>query len=131
FSGEEVGLLGSEYFVKNPTFDLKRIKALINVDIMGSAEEGITVVNGETYKNIFDRLVDINKRSKYLPEVKIRGKAQNSDHYYFGELGVPAIFIYSNGGPGWYHDVWDTPASITTTNFDAVGKLLIEFAKGW
>jgi aminopeptidase YwaD len=128
FSGEEVGLLGSKYFVDNAMFNLKNIRALVNIDIMGSAEAGITVVNGEVYKNIFDKLVSINKKNNYLPEVKIRGKAANSDHYHFGEAGVPSIFIYANGGPGYYHDVWDKPATLTTTNYDNVAKLLIKFA---
>jgi aminopeptidase YwaD len=129
FSGEEVGLLGSKYFVSHPTIALNKIHTLINIDIMGSAEGGITVVNGETNKKIFDKLVAINAKEKFLPEVKIRGKAANSDHYFFSEAGVPSIFIYSNGGPGWYHDVWDTPSTLTTTNFDNVAKLLIQYVE--
>jgi aminopeptidase YwaD len=126
FSGEEAGLMGSKYFVHHPLFSLEKIKLLVNVDIMGSAEAGITVVNGEVYKNVFDKIVDINKQNKYLPEIKIRGKAANSDHYYFSEAGVPSIFIYSNGGPGWYHDVWDKPNTLTTTNYDNTANLLIK-----
>jgi aminopeptidase YwaD len=128
FSGEEVGLLGSKHFVEHPLFDLSKIKMLINIDIMGSAEEGITVVNGETFKTQFDQLVAINKQENYLPQVKIRGKASNSDHYYFGEAGVPSIFIFSNGGVGYYHDVWDKPNTLSLKNFDNVGKLLVQFA---
>jgi aminopeptidase YwaD len=126
FSGEEVGLLGSKYFVEHPLISLNKIKMLVNVDIMGSAEAGITVVNGEVYKNIFDELVAINNNKKYLPEIKIRGKAANSDHYFFSESGVPSIFIFSNGGPGYYHDVWDKPNTLTLTNYDNIAKLLLE-----
>jgi aminopeptidase YwaD len=129
FSGEETGLLGSKYFVEHPSIPLNSIKTLINIDIMGSADQGITVVNGETYKDIYDKLVDINKQNNYLPEVKIRGKAANSDHYFFSESGVPSIFIYSNGGPGFYHDVWDTPKSLTLKNFDNVAKLLVDYVE--
>jgi Iap family predicted aminopeptidase len=96
---------------------------------MGSAEAGITVVNGEQFKSAFDQLVDINKREAYLPEIKIRGKAANSDHYFFSEAGVPSIFIYSNGGPGYYHDVWDKPNTLNFKNYDNVAKLLIQFIK--
>ncbi|KXK42568.1 MAG: peptidase M28, partial [Bacteroidetes bacterium OLB11] len=53
FSGEEAGLKGSEYFTTNPIFDIKKIKTLINIDIMGDAQNGITVVNGEVYKKCF------------------------------------------------------------------------------
>lgn len=127
FSGEEAGLLGSEYFTGHPMFDLKKIKLLTNIDIMGNAEKGIVVVNGEVYQKQFDLLKSINDSRKFLPEVRIRGKAKNSDHYYFSEMGIPSIFIYSNGGPGFYHDVFDVANSIDLTNYEEVAKLLIEF----
>lgn len=128
FSGEEAGLMGSEYFTKHPMFDLKKIKFLTNIDIMGNAEKGIVVVNGEVFKKQFDLLTSINDQRKLLPEVRIRGKAKNSDHYYFSEMGIPSIFIYSNGGLGFYHDVFDVANSISLTNYEEVAKLLIEFA---
>src|SRR5699024_4573068 len=40
FAGEEVGLLGSKYFVENKSISLSSIHFLINLDIMGSGEEG-------------------------------------------------------------------------------------------
>lgn len=127
FSGEEVGLLGSDYFIKNPLFDLKKIKMVINLDIMGNAENGITVVNGEVHKEKFNQLLNINIKKKYLPEIKARGESRNSDHYPFHAKGIPAFFIYSNGGKGFYHDVFDTAESISLYNFDKVARLLIDF----
>lgn len=129
FSGEEAGLKGSEYFTTNPIFDIKKIKTLINIDIMGDAQNGITVVNGEVYKNVFDKLKMLNSKSKYLPEIKIRGKAKNSDHFYFGEKGIPSIFIYSMGGGGYYHDVFDKAATLSLTNFENTAQLLIDFVQ--
>lgn len=127
FSGEEAGLLGSEYFVSNPLFDIKKIKMLINIDIMGSAENGITVVNGEVYPNYFKKLTDINNTKKYIPEIRIRGKARNSDHYHFSEKNIPSFFIYSMGGPGYYHDINDVADSLPLRNYEQVASLLIDF----
>ena len=127
FSGEEAGLLGSEFFTDHPPFDLNRIKILINIDIMGSAENGITVVNGETFRAAFDRLKALNDAGAYLPEVRIRGKARNSDHHHFSEKGVPSLFIYSMGGPGYYHDVFDTAESLPMSRFNEVTRLLLDF----
>ncbi|MBL7765071.1 MAG: M28 family peptidase [Chitinophagaceae bacterium] len=129
FSGEEAGLLGSDYFTTHPTFNIQSIKMLVNIDIMGSAENGITVVNGETFKPQFDLLTQINQQHKYLPEVKIRGKARNSDHYHFSEKGIPAFFIYSMGGPGNYHDIYDKADTLPLTHYEDVAKLLIDFVK--
>ncbi len=108
-------------------FELRRIKQLINIDIMGNAEKGITVVNGEVFRPQFDKLVAINQKANYLPTVAIRGKAKNSDHYYFSEKGIPSFFIYSMGGPGFYHDVMDTAASLQLTHYEKVAQCLIEF----
>ncbi|MBK7692035.1 MAG: M28 family peptidase [Bacteroidetes bacterium] len=127
FSGEEAGLLGSKYFTSHPTFDIAKIKMLVNIDIMGSAEKGITVVNGETFRKQFDLLRSINDKDSLIPEVKIRGKTKNSDHYYFSEMGIPSFFIYSMGGPGYYHDIFDKAASVSLTNYEQVAKLLIDF----
>jgi hypothetical protein len=85
-------------------------------------------VNGESCRKEFDLLQNINKEKNYLPEVKIRGQAAISDHYMFSESGVPAIFIYSNGGQGYYHDVFDTAENLMLTRFEEVAALLIDFA---
>lgn len=127
FSGEEAGLKGSDYFVKNPIIPLGNIKFLTNVDIMGDARDGITVVNATEYPAQFQLLRDINEDKKYLPEIKSRGKAANSDHYHFTEAGVPSVFIYANGGKGYYHDIFDKASEISMTNVVNVSKLLIDF----
>lgn len=127
FSGEEAGLKGSEYFVNNPLIPLANIKFLTNIDIMGDARDGITVVNATEYPEQFALLQDINKTKRYLPEIKSRGKARNSDHYHFSEAGVPAIFIYANGGKGYYHDIFDKSSELSMTNVVNVSKLLIDF----
>ena len=127
FSGEEAGLMGSAYFTENPLFDLKKIKMVINLDIMGNAENGITVVNGEVHKDRFDKLVRVNNKHKLLPDIKARGASSNSDHYHFAAKGIPAFFIYTNGGQGYYHDVFDTAENVQLTNYESLAELLIKF----
>lgn len=129
FSGEEAGLLGSRYFVENPMFDLKKVKLLLNLDIMGNVENGITVVNGEQHKKYYDRLKMTNHREKYVKEVKIRSNAANSDHYPFSLKGVPAIFIYTLGGPGYYHDIDDTYENLSFDHYEPLYELLVSFIK--
>jgi len=127
FGGEEAGLLGSAYFVKHPLIPLENIKFLTNIDIMGDATDGITVVNATERPAEFSLLNRINNEKKYLPVIKSKGKAANSDHYYFSEAGVPSIFIYSNGGKGYYHDIYDKPGRVMLTNVTGVAGLLIDF----
>lgn len=129
FAGEEVGLLGSEYFVRYPWIDLKNIKFLVNLDIMGSGEEGITVVNGTKHKEEFNRLVKINEEKKGLSLIKPRGEAANSDHYWFSKMSVPAFFIYTMGPNKNYHDVFDTYENLSFAKFNDIKDLLINFVR--
>lgn len=127
FSGEEPGLLGSQYFVLHPTVPLANIKFLTNIDIMGDATDGVTVVNATEFTRQFGLLQQINDMQHYIPVIKQRGKAQNSDHYFFTEAGVPSFFIYSNGGKGYYHDVFDVASELTLNHVAGVAQLLIDF----
>lgn len=129
FAGEEAGLLGSKHYTENPMFPLNKIKFLINMDLLGTGEEGITVVNATEFKPEFELLKSINEKNNYLKLIKPRGKAANSDHYWFTEKGVPAFFIYTMGGITAYHDVFDVSKTLPLTEFSDVRKLLIEFVK--
>lgn len=128
FAGEEAGLLGSSYYVNHPIVPLDKMIFLTNIDIMGSGEEGITVVNGTTQPNAFDMLNVINDEQKLLTKIAKRGPAANSDHYPFSQAGVPAIFIYTMGPNKHYHDVFDTYSELSFGAFNNLFQLLKEFA---
>jgi aminopeptidase YwaD len=127
FSGEEIGMLGSQAFVDAPLVDLKKIKFLINFDMAGTGEEGIRVVNGTIFKDRFDQLVKLNDRFKLLPKVDIRGESCNSDHCRFYQRGVPSFFIYTQGGIRAYHDVYDRAETLPLTVFDNYFTLMQKF----
>lgn len=127
FAGEEAGLLGSRYFVEQNTVDLTKIRFLLNLDLLGTGDEGITVVNATEFKPQFEELKRINAENNYLPQVKPRGKAQNSDHYWFTEKGVPCFFIYTMGGIKAYHDVFDRAETLPLTRYKQVFKLITGF----
>lgn len=127
FGAEELGLLGSKYFVEHPLFPLKQIKFLVNLDIVGTGDEGITVVNGTVHTEEFNRLRGISNEKKYLAQVLPRDKAANSDHYPFSEKGVPAFFIYTLGGIKAYHDIYDRPETLPLNAFENLFKLLVDF----
>lgn len=129
FAGEEVGLLGSQYYTENPIFPLEKIQFLFNLDIMGSGEEGATVVNATVFPEQFEILKSLNEKNQYLPKIASRGKAANSDHYFFTEKGVPAFFMYTMGPNKHYHDVDDTYKELSFSKFNAIFELLIGFEK--
>ena len=130
FSGEEIGMLGSQAFVDNPLIDLRKIKFLTNFDMAGTGEEGIRVVNGTIYKKQYDTLVQLNEEFKLLPKVDIRGESCNSDHCRFYQKGVPSIFVYTQGGIQAYHDIYDRPETLPLTEFKDYFTLMQKFFDG-
>lgn len=107
FAGEEAGLLGSNYFVNHPLIPLDSIDFVLNLDLSGTGDEGITVVNGSEYEKEYELLKAINSEMNAVSSIKKRGPAANSDHYPFYEKGIPSFFIYTRGGIKAYHDIYD------------------------
>jgi Zn-dependent M28 family amino/carboxypeptidase len=127
FSGEEAGLLGSHYYSQHPLFPLSTIKFLTNLDLLGTGDDGIMAVNASVFKKQFEKLNNINTEKNYVKQIKQRGKAANSDHYWFTEKGVPSFFIYTMGGIQAYHDIYDVEKTLPLTKYTEVCKLLIDF----
>lgn len=127
FGAEEAGLVGSEYFVKHPLVPLKRIKLLMNLDLLGTGEKGATVVNGRVFESAYHRLTTLNDAHHYLPSLAARGRAANSDHFPFSEAGVPAFFLYTRGGSAAYHDVNDRPKALSLVGFAGAYGLVRDF----
>lgn len=129
FAGEEAGLVGSKFFVQNPLVKLKKISFVLNLDIMGSGEEGITVVNATLFDTEFKVLQKINQEEKLISQIKSRGPAANSDHYWFTQMNVPAFFIYTMGPNKNYHDIFDTYENLSFVEYEDLIALLCAFTK--
>ncbi|MFK7906620.1 MAG: M28 family metallopeptidase [Chitinophagales bacterium] len=129
FGAEELGLIGSKHFVENPLFPLEEIKFLVNLDIVGTGDEGITVVNANEFPDAFARMEAANEKKDYLPQIKKRGEAANSDHWFFYQNDVPCFFIFSLVGIQAYHDVFDRPETLPLTEFEDLMRLLVDFCE--
>ena len=130
FAAEEIGLLGSKYYTEHPIVPLKNIRFLTNTDLAGTGEEGITVVNATIFAKEFALMNKINNEHKYLVSIGARGKAANSDHYWFTEKGVPSFFFYTKGGIAAYHDVFDKAATLPLNEQADLMQLMIKFNEG-
>ncbi|PCJ24693.1 MAG: aminopeptidase [Flavobacteriales bacterium] len=127
FGAEEVGLIGSKYFVNHPTIELNKINFVFNMDLMGTGSKGAMIVNGAIYEKQYAILIAINKKGNYLSSIKKRGKAANSDHYWFSENNVPAFFMYLMGGIKAYHDIDDISKTLPLTKFEDSFRLIRDF----
>jgi aminopeptidase YwaD len=126
FSGEEEGLIGSKFYVKNPVFPLNNIKAVINLDMVGSGAGDLTYGIGSTSSSLLDEY--LSTCAKAL-NIRIRFDSDltkpNSDHYPFAQSGIPYIFFLKDDPThiGHYHTTRDTIETIDPKNLEDASKL--------
>lgn len=113
FTAEELGLIGSQAWVMAPPYPLARLRGMLNLDLVGFGEKGVAVVGGSDQPDFWTRIDRVRVEQGWKVALLVRPNAPNSDHYPFRERGVRALFFYLQGGPGYYHDEQDRPATLT------------------
>ncbi|MCE2503457.1 MAG: M28 family peptidase [Chlorobi bacterium] len=126
FSGEEIGLRGSRFFVENPPVDLNRVRFLINLDMAASGLDGIMALGGVDFSEEF-RLLQSVHDSLEFPELRKRKNAPNSDHWFILKKGVRGFYIYPFTGEQPYHHVDDTIETLQWETFERMFKLIYGF----
>jgi len=110
FAGEELGLLGSSYYVNHPVLPLANAVAMINMDMIGRVRDRKVYVGGVGTGTTFaDLLKDAGSRHDFVTDATERGGYGSSDHTSFTAKQVPVLFFFS-GLHADYHkpsDTWD------------------------
>jgi hypothetical protein len=128
FSGEEWGLLGSNHWVANSTVDIKSVRFMVNLDMIGrfDNEKGIL-----TFTAMGMGSKDIERAKELAPEgVTLetdRGTsvfAQASDHAPFASKGIPTCFLFTGIHPD-YHKATDTIEKINFGGLATITKFAI------
>ncbi|MFW5974801.1 MAG: M20/M25/M40 family metallo-hydrolase [Bacteroidota bacterium] len=106
FGAEEMGLLGSKYFVQNPLFPAENITAMLNFDMIGrlSKESSGVSVSGVGTAKEFEPLLREMETNYPFPLQMTKDGYGPSDHAAFYAKDVPVLFI-STGA----HDDYHTP----------------------
>jgi len=95
FSGEEMGLYGSKYFVNNPTIPLESIDALLNMDMIGRLnEEKVLSVNGVGSSPALKEIVK-NIAVHGIQTVTTESGIGPSDHASFYLRDVPVLHFFT------------------------------------
>lgn len=129
FSGEEAGLLGSKYMANNAPFDLSKVKALINFDMVGTGDDGIYMLNAKEYPKLENIFYEMNQNNKYFDVMNCTGATYSSDHASFYEKGVDAVFVYAAGDNQNYHLPQDTFSDLTFTEYKDIYQFSIDLVK--
>ncbi|MCZ7645096.1 MAG: M20/M25/M40 family metallo-hydrolase [Planctomycetota bacterium] len=132
FSGEELGTLGSIHMVRNPPpgFDVKRVAAMLNFDMVGRLrEEKLNVIGAGTGTGFGKLLEDANTPFGFDLKLTEDGFG-GSDHLIFQNNGVPVLFLFT-GSHDDYHKPSDTAdklnlpgmASVAAFGMDLLARL--------
>lgn len=110
FSGEEKGLLGSNYFVKHPTIDLKKVNYMLNMDMVGRLKptDHVLLINGAGTSPSWDSLLNNIK----VDSLRIKTTASGvgpSDHTSFYLEGIPVLHFFSGTHSDYHKPSDDEP----------------------
>ncbi|MBK9257379.1 MAG: M20/M25/M40 family metallo-hydrolase [Saprospiraceae bacterium] len=95
FSGEEKGLLGSNYFINNPTIDFKTINYFLNMDMIGRLKaESKLAVSGIGTSPAFEPVIDTIKYPNLSVKKEMSGSGP-SDHMSFYMSGIPVLAFFT------------------------------------
>ncbi|PVW17369.1 M20/M25/M40 family metallo-hydrolase [Marixanthomonas spongiae] len=120
FSGEEEGLLGSNYFVKNPTIDTKKVSYMINMDMVGRLNEKNTLaVHGVGTSPVFKQVLFANN-DENLNIVEHESGVGPSDHTSFYLADIPVLHFFT-GQHEDYHKPGDDAEKL---NYEGMRKIL-------
>lgn len=110
FAGEELGLLGSNYYVNHPTFPMYKAVAMINMDMIGRIRDGKVYVGGVgTGNNLKAMLEEAMPKYNFHIDLSDTTGYGSSDHTSFTTKQIPVLFFFS-GLHSDYHkpsDTWD------------------------
>jgi hypothetical protein len=127
FSGEELGLLGSDYYVKHPTVPLSETIAMINMDMIGRVKDSVVVVEGIGTSPGFEELI---RKENSDPSIVLKLKQDGygpSDHASFYSKDIPVLFFFTNLHDD-YHRPSDTWDKINYTDEQKVVSLVARIA---
>ncbi|HLV79683.1 MAG TPA: M28 family peptidase [Chthonomonadaceae bacterium] len=111
FSGEELGLLGSDYYVKHPLKPLAQTVAMLNMDMVGRLRDDRLIVIGSGTAKEWDHLLDeVNKTAGFTLSKSESGFGA-SDQQSFYTHDVPVLFFFTGIHPD-YHTPTDTADKI-------------------
>ena len=130
FSGEELGLYGSSYYVKHPIVPLEQTVAMLNMDMIGRLrDDKLIVIGGSSAKEWPDLLESVNKTAGFKLADKEDGPSfGGSDHESFENKGIPVLFFFTGGHPD-YHTPTDTADKINAPGEAKVLRMVAECAQ--
>ncbi len=113
FSGEELGLFGSKYFVEHPTIELSQANFMINMDMVGRLNEKLPTltIGGYGTSRLWSSVLRKSNPGKFLVTKFDSSGTGPSDHTSFYRKNIPVLFFFT-GVHSDYHKPTDDAGKI-------------------
>ncbi len=123
FSGEEMGLLGSNYFSKNPTIDLAQVNYMLNMDMVGRMREDKTLsISGTGTAPIWGQVLNVNNPGFKL--VLSESGMGPSDHTSFYLQDIPVLHFFT-GQHEDYHKPSDDSDKLNYKGMEMISDFIL------
>jgi hypothetical protein len=128
-SGEEKGLLGSQWYSENPIFPLEQTVANLNMDMVGRNWQDTIAAIGKDESSLGPLVERVAAEHPELDMVVVDDQWPDenfyfrSDHYNFARKGVPILFFFNGTHPD-YHRPSDQAEKIEYEKTARLAKLL-------
>ena len=120
FSGEERGLLGSAYYVREPVFPLENTVAMLNFDMIGNLKDNRVEVNGIGSATEFPEIVKAADEATPIEITSIDSAFAGSDHLPFYQNKIPVMFCFTG-----MTDIYHTPDDdVKTLNIEGTVSVI-------
>lgn len=120
FSAEEKGLIGSNYYVQNPTHALTKINYVINIDMIGRMEDNMALtIEGTGSSLVWEASLKEIECDAFPLNLKKRENGP-SDHKAFYYSGIPALHFWT----GKHNDYHRPTDDVEKINFEAESRII-------
>ncbi len=109
FSGEEEGLLGSSYYIKNPLVPLENTSLMINMDMIGRLKDKRLIINGVGSSAKFTPLLNkYNTDSTFILKLNDDGFSPSDNSSFYGK-NIPVMMFFTDLHADYHKpaDTWD------------------------
>jgi hypothetical protein len=124
WTGEECGLVGSNYFAANPPFPLEKIVSHVNLDMVGAGTPGKFIATGASafprqYSFIASSAADLGLALKSDDGIGA------SDHLALIRKKAPSALICADGEHPNFHTTRDTPSAVDKRVLESAARLAL------
>ena len=124
FSGEEMGLLGSNYFVKNPTINTKAVSYMINMDMVGRLKkDSALAVYGTGTSPMFKQVLKAHNTKFKL--IENESGVGPSDHTSFYLADIPVLHFFT-GQHEDYHKPGDDADKLNYQGMETISEYIFD-----